>query len=71
MSERNIVRKQIDTLTAEQRGFVHRKETIEAAQKALSENLSATRAKAQVLEAQLVDAKARLQSSQREEVEQA
>lgn len=71
VSERNIVRKQIDTLTAEQRGFVHRKETIEAAQKALSENLSATRAKAQVLEAQLVDAKARLQSSQREEVEQA
>ena len=71
VSERNIVRKQIDTLTAEQRGFVHRKETIEAAQKALSENLSATRAKAQVLEAQLVDAKARLHSSQREEVEQA
>ncbi len=69
VSERNACRKQIDTLTTEQRSFIHRKEALEAEQEALRENLSATRAKAQVLEAQLVDAKARLTQAQTEEAE--
>ena len=69
VDERNGIRKKIDTLTAEQRGFVHKQETIEAAQKALRENLSATRAKAEVLKAQLLDAQTRLDSSRAEKEE--
>ena len=63
-SERNALRKQVDTLMAEQRSLTHRQETIQATQEALRENLSEKRARAQVIDAHVADAKQRQEAAQ-------
>ena len=60
VNKRNDLRKQVDTLLSEQRGLVHRQETIQATQRALQENLSERRARAQVIDAHVSDAAERL-----------
>ena len=62
--QRNALRKQIDTLMSEQRGLIHRQETIQATQEALRENLSEKRARAQVIDAHVADAQKRLEAAQ-------
>lgn len=62
--QRNALRKQIDTLMSEQRGLIHRQETIQATQAALDENLSEKRARAQVIDAHVADAQKRLEAAQ-------
>ena len=59
----------IDTLMSEQRGLVHRQETIQATQEALRENLSGKRARAQVIDVQVADAQKRLDSAQTQAAE--
>ena len=61
--------KKIDTLMSEQRGLVHRQETIQATQEALRENLSEKRARAQVIDVQVADAQKRLDSAQTQATE--
>ena len=63
-SERNALRKQVDTLMAQQRSLTHRQETIQATQEALRENLSEKRARAQVIDAHVADAKQRQEAAQ-------
>lgn len=67
--QRNALRKKIDTLMSEQRGLVHRQETIQATQEALRENLSEKRARAQVIDVQVTDAQKRLDSAQTQATE--
>lgn len=67
IGERNALRKQVDTLMAEQRSLVHRQETIRATQEALRENLSEKRARAQVIDAHVVDAQQRLDAAKEQE----
>lgn len=62
--QRNALRRQIDTLMSEQRGLIHRQETIQATQEALRENLSEKRARAQVIDAHVADAQKRLEAAQ-------
>ena len=49
VEQRNELRRELDTLSAEQRSFVHRIETIEARQKALRDQVSQSKARADVL----------------------
>ena len=62
--QRNSLRKKVDALMSEQRGLIHRQETIQATQEALRENLSEKRARAQVIDAQVADAQKRLETAQ-------
>lgn len=65
VNKRNDLRKQIDTLMAEQRSLVHRQETALATQRALRENLSERRARAQVIDAQVADSNERFAEAQK------
>ena len=60
VNERNDLRKQLDTLTSEQRALAHRRDTIQATRQALKENLSEKRARAQVIDAHVADSAERL-----------
>ena len=57
------MRKKINILMSAQRGLIHRQETIQATQEALKENLSEKRARAQVIDAHVADAKKRLEAA--------
>ena len=60
VNERNGLRKQLDTLSSEQRALTHRRDTIQATQQALKENLSEKLARAQVIDAHVTDSVERL-----------
>lgn len=66
VNKRNDLRKDIDTLMAEQRALTHRKETAEASIRALRENLSERRARAQVIDAHAADAAERLSEARQQ-----
>lgn len=66
VNKRNDLRKDIDTLMAEQRALTHRKETAEASIRALRENLSERRARAQVIDAYAADAAERLSEARQQ-----
>lgn len=69
VNKRNDLRKQIDTLMAEQRSLVHRQETALATQRALRENMSERRARAQVIDAQVADSNERFAEAQKQSQE--
>ena len=67
VNERNDLRREVDTLMSEQRGLVHRQETLQATQEALRENLSEKRTRAQVIDAHVADAAERLRAAHAQE----
>ncbi len=60
VGRRKDLRRSLDTLSAQQRSFIHKQETIQASQDALRNNLADKRARATVISSQIEDTTQRL-----------